>query len=217
MSKIRAPLLLTLLLWSATSGAHPHSWIDMVSELSINKQGQLTALHLIWRFDEFYSASILDDAKANHHTPEQELTIFAKQTIDNLATENYLNRMSWHGKKIRFSLPATDYRASMEQGQIRFEYRLPLPAPLPLDEQGLEFAIYDSTYYVEMLHKQVEAIQLTGEGAALCQRQLIPPNPSAEQQAYALSLDKTQQADEGLGTAFAEKVEIRCHKPGEAR
>jgi len=63
----------------------------------------------------------------------------------------------------------------------------------------------------------VEAVQLTGEGASLCQRQLIPPNPSAQQQAYAMSLDKTEQADEGLGTAFAEKVEIRCHKPGESR
>lgn len=217
MSKIRAPHLLPLLLWSAACGAHPHSWIDMVSELNINRQGQLTTLHLTWLFDEFYSASILDDAKANGHTPEQELKIFAKQTIDNLATENYLTRMSWHGKKIRFSQPVTDYQASMVQGQIRFEYRLPLPTPLPLNEQGVELAIYDSTYYVEMLHKQVEAIQLTGEGASLCQRQLIPPNPSAQQQAYAMSLDKTEQADEGLGTAFAEKVEIRCHKPGESR
>ena len=46
MSKIRAPHLLPLLLWSAACGAHPHSWIDMVSELNINQQGQLTTLHL---------------------------------------------------------------------------------------------------------------------------------------------------------------------------
>ena len=49
--------------------------------------------------------------------------------------------MSWHGKKIRFSQPVTDYQASMVQGQIRFEYRLPLPTPLPLDEQGVELVV----------------------------------------------------------------------------
>lgn len=212
MSKHSAYLWLPLLLWSAACGAHPHSWIDMVSQLQINRDGQLTELRLAWLFDEFYSASILDDAKANGRSPEQELAIFAKETIANLATENYLNRMNWHGQKIRFSKPVTNYQVRMVQGQIRLDYTLPLPTPLPLDEQGLTFGIYDSTYYVEMLHKQPEAIQLQGEGAHLCQRQLVPPNPSAEQQAYAISLDKTQQAEEGLGTAFAEQVLISCHR-----
>ena len=88
MSKHSAYLWLPLLLWSAACGAHPHSWIDMVSQLQINRDGQLTELRLAWLFDEFYSASILDDAKANGHSPEQELAIFAKETIANLATEN---------------------------------------------------------------------------------------------------------------------------------
>ena len=63
MSKHSAYLWLPLLLWSAACGAHPHSWIDMVSQLQINRDGQLTELRLAWLFDEFYSASILDDAK----------------------------------------------------------------------------------------------------------------------------------------------------------
>ena len=37
--------------------AHPHSWIDMVSQLQIDDQQRLTELHLSWLFDEFYSAT----------------------------------------------------------------------------------------------------------------------------------------------------------------
>ena len=43
--------------------AHPHSWIDMVSRLQIDDQQRLTALRLSWLFDEFYSATVFDEAK----------------------------------------------------------------------------------------------------------------------------------------------------------
>ena len=59
--------------------AHPHSWIDMVSRLEMAPPHQLKALHLAWLFDEFYSATILDEAKEKKHTVDQELAEFAKQ------------------------------------------------------------------------------------------------------------------------------------------
>ena len=72
--------------------AHPHSWIDMVSQLQIDERQQLTELHLTWLFDEFYSATILDEAQSKGHSLEQELAAFGQDTLNNLATENYLNR-----------------------------------------------------------------------------------------------------------------------------
>ena len=48
------------------------------------------------------------------------------------------------------------------------------------------------------------------EGAAGCRAELLPPNPSEEQQSYALSLDKTEQSEDGLGTAFAEQIIVQC-------
>jgi ABC-type uncharacterized transport system substrate-binding protein len=163
-------------------------------------------------FDEFYSATILDDAKAKGHSVEQELALFGEETLANLATENYLIRMTLEGKKVHLG-QGNHARATLLNGQIRFDYQLPLNEPLPLAGKRLQFAIYDSTYYVEMLHRQVEAIQLQGDGATHCQHQLLAPNPSAEQQSYAVSLDKTEQADEGLGTAFAEQVIVHCSAP----
>ncbi len=208
----RNRLLPLLLLCSNPVAAHPHSWIDMVTQLQIDQQQRLTSLHLSWLFDEFYSATILDDAKAKGHSVEQELALFGEETLANLATENYLIRMTLQGKKVHFG-QGNHASATLLNGQIRFDYQLPLNEPLPLAGKRLQFAIYDSTYYVEMLHRQPEAIQLQGDGAAHCQRQLLAPNPSAEQQSYAVSLDKTEQADEGLGTAFAEQVIVHCSAP----
>ena len=192
--------------------AHPHSWIDMVSQLQIDDQQRLTALHLSWLFDEFYSATILDDAKSNGHSLQQELEQFGQDTLNNLATENYLNRMTLDGQRVQFG-HGDSPKTQWVNGQIRFEYRLPLAQPLPLTGKRLQFAIYDSTYYVEMLHGSLAAIQLTGEGAADCRTELVPPTPSKEQQIYALSLDKTEQSDDELGAAFAEQVIIRCSAP----
>ena len=205
--------LLPLLLFGCNPvAAHPHSWIDMVTQLHIDQQQRLTGLQLSWLFDEFYSATILDDAKAKGHSVEQELALFGEETLANLATENYLTRMTLEGQKVHFG-QGTQARATLLNGQIRFDYQLPLQEPLPLAGKRLQFAIYDSTYYVEMLHRQPEAVQLQGDGAVHCQRELLPPNPSSEQQSYAVSLDKTEQADDGLGTAFAEQVIVQCSTP----
>jgi ABC-type uncharacterized transport system substrate-binding protein len=202
-------LLALLLVGSSPAMAHPHSWIDMTSQLQIDGQKRLIGLHLSWLFDEFYSATILDDAKANGHSVNQELTLFGQDTLTNLATENYLNRMTLNGQKVHFG-QGRDVHTRWQEGQIRLDYYLPLEPPVSLAGKRLQFAIYDSTYYVEMLHHQVDAIQLQGDGAKGCQRQLVPPNPTDEQQSYAISLDKTEQADDGLGTAFAEQVIVTC-------
>ena len=199
------------ILASPLVAAHPHSWIDMQTELQIDGQQRLTALRLSWLFDEFYSATILDDAKAAGHSVAQELQLFGHDTITNLASENYLNRMTLDGQKVSLG-PVHEYQTQMSDGRIRFDYTLPLKAPLPLTDHSLLFAIYDATYYVEMLHQQEQAIQLTGPGAKGCQRTLRPPNPTDEQRMYAISLDKTDQADDGLGTAFAEQITIQCHR-----
>lgn len=193
--------------------AHPHSWIDMVSRLQIDEQQRLTELHLSWLFDEFYSATVFDEAQEKGHSQQQELALFLQDTLANLATENYLNRMTLDGKKVHFG-PAKEGKVSVSDGQIRIDYTLPLAQPLPLAGHRLQFAIYDATYYVEMLHHTERAIQLEGAGASQCQRRLQPPNPSAEQMSFALSLDKTQQGDDGLGTAFAEQIVVTCPQSG---
>ena len=181
----------------------------MVSQLQIDDRQRLTELHLSWLFDEFYSATILDDAKSNGHPLQQELDQFGQDTLNNLATENYLNRMTLDGQRVQFG-HGDQPKTQWVNGQIRFDYRLPLAHPLPLTGKRLQFAIYDSTYYVEMLHGSPTAIQLQGEGAAGCRAELLPPNPSEEQQSYALSLDKTEQSEDGLGTAFAEQIIVLC-------
>ena len=189
--------------------AHPHSWIDMVSQLQIDDRQRLTELRLSWLFDEFYSATILDEAQSKGHSLEQELVQFGQDTLNNLATENYLNRMTLDGQKIRFGR-GDQVKTEWVNGQIRLSYRLPLAQPAPLTGKRLQFAIYDSTYYVEMLHGSPTAIQLRGQGATGCHTELLPPNPSEEQRSYALSLDKTEQSEDGLGTAFAEQVMVLC-------
>ena len=189
--------------------AHPHSWIDMVSRLEMAPPHQLKALHLAWLFDEFYSATILDEAKEKKHTVDQELAEFARDTIRHLSTEHYLNRITLDGKKLDFGQPY-NVKASLLDGQIRLDYSLPLQPVADLSGHRLEFSIYDSTFYVDMRHGQAKAIELIGAGAPGCKATLIQPTPTKAQQSYAASLDLTAQSDDGLGKYFAERVVVTC-------
>ncbi len=189
--------------------AHPHSWIDMLSELEINERQELVALRLSWLFDEFYSANIIEEMKRQPEPLQSQFRAFTDQTRRSLASQHYLTRMTLDGQPVAFGT-VTEFRVSKQDYQIRLDYRLPLASPQPLAGHQLAFAIYDATYYVEMLHREARAIRLTGPGAKACQHRLIAPTPPEDLLAYAQSLDQSEQAENGLGKAFAERVIVTC-------
>jgi len=187
--------------------SHPHSWIDMVSRPQIDAQGQLTAFQLSWLFDEFYTATLLDDAKGQ---PNQAfLADLAKQSLATLQEGHYL--LHFRGVKPAPGFgPVSDFRYSLFKGQLKLDFTLPLATSVDLTGQTLDYAIYDSTYYIDMSHHAPEAIQLEGPGASHCKAIYQAPNPSDKDIEYASSLDINQQGDEGLGEVFAEWISLHC-------
>ena len=64
-------LLLALVLATPVS-AHPHTWIDLRTIAIFDAQGRISALRVLWTFDEFYTAFAIDgmdkdgDGKISH-------------------------------------------------------------------------------------------------------------------------------------------------------
>jgi len=179
----------------------------MVSRPQIDAQGQLTAFQLSWLFDEFYTATLLDDAKGQ---PNQAfLADLAKQSLATLQEGHYL--LHFRGVKPAPGFgPVSDFRYSLFKGQLKLDFTLPLATSVDLTGQTLDYAIYDSTYYIDMSHHAPEAIQLEGPGASHCKAIYQAPNPSDKDIEYASSLDINQQGDEGLGEVFAEWISLHC-------
>lgn len=189
--------------------AHPHAWMDLQTRFLVNEKLQLTGLDLIWHFDDFYSANIIEDMKQKEEPLEKQYQDFARQSIEFMAAENWLTHLELNGKKLTFSNP-TVYRTEKQDYHLVLHFVLPLKEPVPLQGNSLSLSIYDSTYYVEMLHHKTSAVSLSDHAADLCDIQLEEPNPPEDISAYAASLDINQQSEKGLGTLFAEKVLLTC-------
>ncbi len=202
-------LLVVLSLATPLATAHPHAWMDLQTRFLINDQQQLVGLDLIWHFDEFYSANIIEDMKLKEEPLEKQYQDFARQSIEFMAADNWLTHLELNGKKLAFSNPAV-YRTEKQDYHLVLHFVLSLKEPVPLKGNSLSLSIYDSTYYVEMLHHKVGAVSVSDNAATLCDVRLEKPDPPADISAYAASLDINQQSEKGLGTLFAEKVLLTC-------
>ncbi|GEM_PF-4070931 len=203
-------LFLLLSLAAPLAMAHPHAWMDLQTRFLIDDKQQLTALDLIWHFDDFYSANIIEDMKQKKEPLAQQYQDFAKQSVEFMASENWLTHLKMNGKDLTFS-PPTAYRTEKQQYHLVLHFVLPLKEPVVVKGNTFSLSIYDSTYYVEMLHHRLSAISFSDNASKLCSARLETPKPPDDLSAYAASLDVTQQSDKGLGTLFAEKVIVTCH------
>ncbi len=210
MRNIQRCLLLCLSLISGLVSAHPHAWIDMQTRFLINEKNELTGLDLIWHFDDFYSANIIEDMKQKKVPLAKQYQDFAKQSIDFMASENWLTHLSVDKQNVAFTKP-TAYRTEKQDYHLKLHFVLPLKTPILVTGKTFELSIYDNTYYVEMLHHKAAAITVSDDAVSLCKADLKLPQPPKDLSAYAASLDVTQTDSHGLGRQFAEKVILTCH------
>ena len=94
--------------------------------------------------------------------------------------------------------------------RLKMSFYLSFKESIDPREWPLKYAIYDPTYYIEMLHVETDDAIRLADAPTDCTHRLIEPAPSMENVMLAQALDRTQTAGDGLGALFAETVEIRC-------
>ena len=77
-------------------------------------------------------------------------------------------------------------------------------------DMPMHYAIYDPTYYIEMVHAETDQAITLVNAPGGCRAAMKQPNPDPEQIMLAASLDRTQSAGDGLGRFFAEDVSLTC-------
>jgi len=202
-----------LLGWPVASAvAHPHSWIDIEVELQFAKDGKLAALKQFWIFDEAYTAYTVPTPKNGRGKPDPaRMAAAAQQMMTNLKEYGYFTRIEYAGKRLdagEAKEPVAELRAS----RLVVSFVLPLAAPADLRRAPLVYAVFDPTYFIEMVHVDAKAIRLVGAPAD-CTAKLRPPQPDPAVAARASALGPTQTGGDTLGQEFAEKVSVRCGAP----
>ncbi len=201
--------------YSSRSNAHPHNWIDLKSDFTIDSQFRLTQIKQIWKFDNFYSMITLADVLNEHKDEEKGLNIVARKMITDLADYNYFSLLTINGRSVPLPAP-TEYRLFSEHEDttqfLKMEILFDLAPQIPIGNRAIEWQVFDPTYYIAMMHSESSNISVTGNQSIDCSSTVEQPNPTEDIMNYAMGLDQNQRETNGLGKYFAEKIRISCNR-----
>ncbi|TVQ36013.1 MAG: DUF1007 family protein [Geminicoccaceae bacterium] len=187
--------------------AHPHGWIDIQTKLHFDDAGRLIAIDQAWLFDDLYSAFILEEFAADGLTVEEGLVELGRADIEALADFDYFTVVKRAGEPVPLGR-VEHFANGVAANRIWLRFELPLAAPLPMDEGEVRYAVFDPTYFIEILHLGDPPVLF--EGRTGCGFELIEPDPPSEMVWLAAALDMGQSGGDGLGAYFAEWVIVQC-------
>ncbi len=196
---------------AAPAWAHPHGWIDLSVEVLFDGDGRVSGLRQTWLFDEFYTAFATEgfDGDGDGAPDQDKLVELLHENLGSLGEADYFTRIESGGAVLALGA-AAEASTRMRAGRLEATFLVPLKEPVAVGPGGFVYAVYDPTYYVEILHAETpDPVRLSGAPAD-CRPRLIAPAPEPQAVMLAQALDRTQSAGDGLGVHFAEKVEIRC-------
>ena len=207
MKRTRFVLLMVL---SPAALAHPHSFIDMKTEL-VAKGDTFTGLKMTWTMDEITSADLLYDA--GEAKPGSVVwKKLAAGVMANVLGQQYFSEI-WHNQqRVKFLNLPDEYHLSRNGHKAVLEFILPLAEPPVLTGQRFDILTFDPSYFVDMFYDNASALTLPPALQQRCKFTLNTPKPNDSLKQYALSLDKADAPAEelDLGRQFAQTVILTC-------
>ena len=188
--------------------AHPHVWIEVATQLLFDHAGRAVGLRETWSFDESYTAFAVEGL-GNGKAGQAAVDALMRENLKNLEPYAYFPKVKRNGENVPFA-PLSEMSSALRGDRLEMSFVVPFQAPLELKGATLEYAVFDPTYYIEMLHAGgSKAIRLEAAPPG-CAHRLIKPNPDVDAVTFAAALDRTQTAGAGLGALFAETVVVQC-------
>lgn len=147
LRRLACLLPLWLLFLCAPLAAHPHVFVLCDAGLAFDGKG-LAAIRQTWTFDELFTAMILGDLGL---PPDKPLTPAAQSRIRdhafaNLKNFGYFTVIRLDGRRIP-TPDAARFAARLKDGQLIYDFELPLRAAVGKKPLRLSFSVYDESYY----------------------------------------------------------------------
>jgi len=193
--------------------AHPHEFIDAGIELRFDTDGQLTALRIVWVYDDLTSLMILSDRGLDPDgdgalTEAEAATLsgFDMDWAEGFAGDTYL----LHGDAPLDLGPPQDWTARAVQGRIITTHLRQLGAPIAPGAAPLVVQVYDPGYYTAYTIATTPLIR----GRDDCTAEVYGPDVAAADAALTEAMKELTgdaEADfPAIGAAYAEEVRVTC-------
>ena len=137
--------------------AHPHSWIDLRSRAIMNDEGRVAALELDWLFDDLYTAYVAQEFVKQDRPPSEFLPEVASTYLGNLAAYGYFTDVRLDGERLALGEP-TGAESGLRDRRLWLRFQVPLIEPVDPHSGRLTFAVYDPSYYIEILYVEGENV-----------------------------------------------------------
>jgi len=143
--------------------AHPHMFIDTEMEVKLNGS-VFSGIQITWHFDPMFTAAITGDFDSNGNGlfSESETSEVFNNAFSNLETFDYFTFVSADGQTHTPSR-IENFSVYMEDGALVYQFYCPFN--IHVEEGVFRIAIYDSTYYCDILYKEGSPITISGPGS----------------------------------------------------
>jgi ABC-type uncharacterized transport system substrate-binding protein len=197
----------------ATASAHPHMWVTY--EMTVDyDNGTVTGVDHAWSFDDSYAAMALEGLDTNNDGKydQHELEPLLKVNMDGLKEFNYFTVAKLGEEQLAFN-PPTNAHLEYTNGVLRLFFHLPLAKPELADAEGLTFAVFDPSYFIDFEPEQTNAVKLESAPAGCAATVLDPDAEKQDAQAQKLGAAMAQQFGAGVvGFGSYKTIAISCKK-----
>lgn len=208
--------LLALIGAAGEAAAHPHVWVEMRSDLVFNDEGQVTAMNLMWTFDDGYAQVALEglDANGDGVFSQSELEPLTKENMNSLKDYDYFTVIRFNGEKQAFG-EVTEFGQIYSNDKLSLHFRVPLATPLDPRSGEIAAKVYDPDFFIAFDYAKDEPVTAIGTLPQNCEMVLkpLPTNEEVEQTRAMLSTKGPEwkpENNEDFGALFAQPVTVQC-------
>ncbi|MDR3518288.1 MAG: DUF1007 family protein [Azospirillaceae bacterium] len=141
--------------------AHPHVFLE--NHVVLRFDGRLlTGFDFVWRFDEVFSATMLDSLGLTDKAPWSADTVAAIQRdgFDNLVNYDYFVHVMTAAGPVKVTA-IRNFAASMSGERLVFQFTADLASAVDSSEKPIRAGFFDHTYYVDVGFPDAAAIDTT--------------------------------------------------------
>ncbi|MGN6464422.1 MAG: DUF1007 family protein [Rhizobiaceae bacterium] len=208
--KILSGSAIAVIIGGMPASAHPHVFADARLELLISPDGTVKSLRHVWRFDDFFSSTVLVqfDKNKDLKLEKPELAALEKTVYDSLGHYNYFQLVTQDGKDVAMQPPA-HMIADFKDNQFLLLFETHPKKPLKLSGKT-DFGVYDPTFYTAIDFHTDDDLHVEGLPST-CTKNVIRPDPDkALAQNQKTLTDAFFSDPTDLSKIFATKLEIAC-------
>lgn len=202
---------LMIVIRARPADAHPHVFVTATSEVLFSPSGMVTGVRHAWRFDDMYSAFVLQGLGPEGTVlTREQLAPLAKTNVESLAEFGYFTVVKAAGKQVEFDPPVDYWIEESQDKLVTLHFTLPLKTParaFPV----MTLAIYDPTYFVAFTLADKNPVQLASAPSG-CSASISRPKPldATDNQKLSESFFTNLSPGTDFGIKLAERAIVAC-------